>query len=71
MASILYSAQTLSMSDDVNLEELAATIVDHYAKGAHAWITMDLVGPQPNSVRLLVGPGIPVAIVSELAEIAL
>lgn len=65
MASILYSGQTLPLPDSVNVDELAAVILDTYAKGAHSWIALGLEGAEPKNLRLLVGPGIPVAIISD------
>ncbi len=62
MANILYLGQTFTLADHVDIDVLADVILDAYGKGLHSWITVDLAGEQPKSVRLLVGPGIPVAI---------
>lgn len=64
MASILYSGQTLPLPEDVNVDDLAAVILHTYAQGATSWIALGLEGAEPN-LRLLVGPGIPVAIISD------
>jgi hypothetical protein len=63
MANILYLGQSFTPSEEVDVDELADVILATYGKGVHSWVTMDLAGDQPKSVRLLVGPGIPVAII--------
>lgn len=65
MANILYSGQTLPISKDVDTEELMAVILDTSAKGSHAWITLSLAGANKGTLQLLIGPGIPVAIVDD------
>lgn len=61
MVSILYSGQTLPI-DDVDIEELTTVILDTCAQGAHSWISLSTTGANARAVRLLIGPGIPVAI---------
>lgn len=67
MASIIYSGQTLPLSEGVDIDELAAVILDTYAQGAHSWIALGSEGAEPN-LRLLVGPGIPLAIISDKSD---
>lgn len=62
MARILYSGQLIEISDVVDVDELAATILDTVAGGSHAWVSMATMGSNAESVQLLIGPGIPVAI---------
>ncbi|NWL25778.1 hypothetical protein DM794_01650 [Paenarthrobacter ureafaciens] len=65
MAKVLYSGQMLPISENVDVDELADTILDTCARGAHAWITFSSTDAEADTLRLLVGPGIPVAIISE------
>ena len=65
MAELLYSGQKFHVSKDVDIEELAETILDTLAAGAHAWITLPAGHPEPKRMRLLIGPGIPVAVLGE------
>ncbi|WP_179011510.1 hypothetical protein [Paenarthrobacter ureafaciens] len=55
----------LPISENVDVDELADTILDTCARGAHAWITFSSTDAEADTLRLLVGPGIPVAIISE------
>lgn len=63
MATLLYSGQALPISEEVDVEQLATVILDLYAKGAHSWLTLTSAGAKPQTLRLLVGSGIPVGII--------
>lgn len=65
MASIIYSGQTFTLPDEVNVDVLADVILDTYAKGGHSWITIGPADAREQNMRLLVGPGIPVAILND------
>jgi hypothetical protein len=54
--------------DSTNLDELAAYLLDTYAKGSYSWATFDSPGDHPNQVRLLTGPGIPIGFVSDQTD---
>lgn len=62
MAELLYSGQKLPVSKDVDIEVLAETILDTLAAGAHAWITLSTGHSEPKHVKVLIGPGIPIAV---------
>lgn len=68
MAKIFYAGHTIPLPDSVDIEELAVFLQDSYAKGAHSWATFDLPGEQPERMRLLFGPGIPVGFVTDGRE---
>lgn len=63
MANLLYAGQTIPLQETVNVEELADLLLDAYAKGGYSWLWADLKGASPERVRLMIGPGIPIAIV--------
>lgn len=63
MANILYSGQTFPLSKDVDTDALAVAILDSCATGTHSWITLSGIGVDSGPLQLLVGPGIPVAII--------
>lgn len=65
MAEILYSGRIFRISADVDIERLADVILNSYAEGLHSWITLPLTGGGQNYLRLLLGPGIAVAIVGD------
>lgn len=68
MAKILYAGHTIPVPDTTNLDELAAYLLDTYAKGSCSWATFDSPGDHQNQVQLLLGPGIPVGFVSDLTD---
>ncbi|MEN8582142.1 hypothetical protein ABFP37_05445 [Burkholderia sp. RS01] len=68
MANILYAGQTISMPEAVNVDELADFLLNAYAKGSYSWLWVDVAGAHPKRIQLMVGPGIPVAIVSDQAD---
>lgn len=68
MTRILYSGQSIEVSDAVDLEALTAAILDTVAQGAHSWVTFETAHDNPKSVQLLVGAGIPLAIIREELE---
>ncbi len=68
MANILYVGQTIPIPEAVNVDELADFLLDAYAKGSYSWLWVDVAGAHPKRVQLMVGPGIPVAIVSDQVD---
>jgi hypothetical protein len=67
MANLLYAGQTIPLQEIVNVEELADILLDAYAKGGYSWLWVDLEGASPKRIQLMIGPGIPIAIVSNHA----
>lgn len=65
MVSIIYAGQTLRVPDGADADRLAAVLLDSYASGSYSWLWVDVAGTPPRHVRLMVGPGIPVAIISD------
>lgn len=65
MAKILYAGHAIAVPDNVDVDELAAVLLDTYAKGAYVWVTFYSTGDQQQQVRFLSGPGIAVGIVSD------
>lgn len=68
MAQLLYGGQAFALPDDVGLDDLADVLSDSYAKGEYSWISMAVAAPSAGEARLLVGPGIPVAILDATSE---
>jgi hypothetical protein len=68
MANLLYAGQTIPLQGPLNVEELADILLDAYAKGGYSWLWVDLEGVSPKRVQLMVGPGIPIAIVDDHAD---
>jgi hypothetical protein len=68
MANLLYAGQTIPLQDIVNVEELADILLDAYGKGGYSWLWVDLEGVSPKRVQLMIGPGIPIAIVGDHAD---
>lgn len=62
MAKILYSGQILPISGEVDLDQLTAVVLETCANGAHSWISLPNAQSNGNSIELLVGPGIPFAV---------
>ncbi|NVM96093.1 hypothetical protein [Arthrobacter wenxiniae] len=65
MVNILYAGQTIPLPKGVSVEELADLLLDTYAKGGYSWLRLDGEGGESKRVQLMLGPGIPVAIVGE------
>jgi hypothetical protein len=65
MANLLYAGQTIPLQEIVNVGELADIVLDAYAKGGYSWLWVDLEGASPKRIQLMVGPGIPIAIVDD------
>lgn len=64
MSTVMYAGQRISVSDSLDMEELAGVILDSCAKGLYSWITVESPGPSQSVLRLLVGPGIPVGLIT-------
>ncbi|QSZ49570.1 hypothetical protein [Arthrobacter sp. D5-1] len=65
MAYIIYQGQNIAIPDNVKIDELANAIQAMQNAGGYSYVTLDLEGTQPKRVRLMVGPGIPIGIVSD------
>lgn len=63
MVSIVYAGQTLPMPDGADADRLADILLNSYAKGSYSWLWVDVAGTPPRRVQLMVGPGIPIAII--------
>lgn len=64
MAKILYGGHSINVPP-VKIDELAQAIQAMSNSGSYSWLTVDLDGTDPKRVRLIMGPGIPVGIVSD------
>lgn len=64
-AFILYQGQKIAIPDNVKIDELAEAFKAMQNNVAYSWVTLDLEGPDPKRVRLMVGPGIPIGIISD------
>lgn len=65
MATILYSGHEFHLPDEVDVGALTEAILDTCANGAHSWVTIPTPGANQQALRLLIGPGIPVAVISD------
>lgn len=65
MAELLYSGQKFPVSEEVDIEELSETILDTLAAGAHAWITLSIGHSELKLMKVLIGPGIPIAVLGD------
>jgi hypothetical protein len=64
-AFILYQGQKIAIPDNVKIDELAEALKSMQNNVSFSWVTLNLDGPDPKRVRLMVGPGIPIGIVSD------
>lgn len=65
MAHMLYAGHEIALPDGLKADELAEALKVNYATGGYSWLTVDLLGDEQKRVRVLFGPGIPIAIVSD------
>ncbi|MGF6833992.1 hypothetical protein QF015_002167 [Paenarthrobacter sp. TE4293] len=65
MAYIIYQGQNIAIPDNVKIDELAEGLKAMQNNVAYSWLTLNLAGSEPKRVRLMVGPGIPIGIVSD------
>lgn len=64
-AFILYQGQKIAIPENTKIDELANAIKAMQNNVAFSWVTLNLDGPEPKRVRLMVGPGIPIGIISD------
>lgn len=64
-AFILYQGQKIAIPDNVKIDVLADAIQAVQNATGYNYVTLNLEGPDPKRVRLMVGPGIPIGIVSD------
>lgn len=64
-AFILYQGQKIAIPDNVKIDELANAIQAVQNAGGYNYVTLNLDGADPKRVRLMVGPGIPIGIISD------
>ncbi|UOD81978.1 hypothetical protein [Paenarthrobacter ureafaciens] len=67
-AFILYQGQKIAIPDNTKIDELAEAIKAMQNNVAYSWVTLNLDGTDPKRVRLMVGPGIPIGIISDLLD---
>ncbi|MCF3137655.1 hypothetical protein LRQ04_00160 [Paenarthrobacter sp. AR 02] len=65
MAYIIYQGQNIAIPDNVKIDELADGLKAMQNNVACSWLTLNLAGAEPKRIRLIVGPGIPIGIVSD------
>ncbi|YCH09490.1 hypothetical protein ACTAQJ_07950 [Arthrobacter sp. alpha11c] len=65
MAFILYQGQKIAIPDNVKVDEVADAIKAIQNSGTYSYVTLNLEGEVPKRIRLMVGPGIPIGIVSD------
>ncbi|ERI35230.1 hypothetical protein M707_22855 [Arthrobacter sp. AK-YN10] len=64
-AFILYQGQKIAIPDNVKIDVLADAIQRVQNAAGYNYVTLNLEGRDPKRVRLMVGPGIPIGIVSD------
>ncbi|MCX8453368.1 hypothetical protein [Paenarthrobacter ureafaciens] len=64
-AFILYQGQKIEIPENTKIDELANALKAMQNSVAYSWVTLNLDGPDPKRVRLMVGPGIPIGIISD------
>lgn len=65
MSKILYAGQLIALPDNADVDGLAEMILDSYGKGGHSWVTFEAPDNSRVQVRILLGPGIPVAFLED------
>lgn len=67
MTSVFYGGETIPVPETTDPSELVRVILDTYAAGTYSFLWLD-DGTQPPAVQLMIGPGIPIAIIDEQDE---
>lgn len=64
-AAIYYSGTSIALPDGLKVDELADALQKIQNSGQYSYFVFDLPGSEPKRIRLMFGPGIPYALVSD------
>ncbi|WP_416405459.1 hypothetical protein [Arthrobacter sp. LFS091] len=64
-AAINYSGTSIELPEGIKVDELANVLQNIQNSGEYRYFVLDLPGVVPKRIRLMFGPGIPYALVSD------
>jgi hypothetical protein len=64
-AAIYYSGTSIALPEGIKVDELANALEQIQNSGRYSHFVFDLPGTEPKRIRLMFGPGIPYALVSD------